>query len=182
MAPDPTAPGKHFSEIMGAASLAKPGCGNIDICFQIEEAIKLKAKRVIIGTTDSARTELKLINDLISDLTLQNFRNGDYISDTIPTLIGEEPDLKDKYLIGTSRRETVKRYFTEMFDYVLKSKTDNWALGYWYSQLKENNIQYQVLPRNFCIYEYAQKNPNEPYWFHTDFTTQEKATTILLQQ
>ncbi len=176
------APGRHFSELIGAFNLARPGCGNIDICFQIGEAIKLKPQRVIIGTTDAARTELKLTNELIGDLSLQNFRNGDYISDTIPTLIGEETDLRNKYFIGTSRRETVKRYVADMFDYTLKSKTDNWALGYWYSQLEKHNIQYQVLPRTFCIYEYAQKNSNEPYSFHTDFATQEKAAILLLQQ
>jgi hypothetical protein len=57
-----------------------------------------------------------------------------------------------------------------------------WAIGYWCSQLERHDIQYQVLPRNFRIYEYARDNPNEPYWFHTDFTTQEKAAILLLQQ
>jgi len=183
MAPDQlNAPGRHFSEIIGARSLARPGCGNIDICFQIDEAIKFRADRVIIGTTDSARTELKMTDDMLQDLSLQNFRNGDYISDTIPTLIGEEPDLRDKYFIETSRRETVKRYVADMFDSTLKSKTDNWALGYWYSQLEKHNIPYQVLSKDFCIYEYARKSPNEPYSFHTDFVTQEKAAILLLQK
>ncbi len=176
------APGRHFSELIGAFSLAKPGCGNIDICFQIKEAIALRPSRVIIGTTDSARTELKITDESIHNLSLLENRNGDYISDTIPTLIGEAEDLKDKYYIPQHRREAVKRYFADMYDQTLKSLTDEWALGYWYSQLKENNIQYQVLPRNFCIYEHARKNPNEPYSFHTDFVTQEKAAILLLQQ
>jgi len=182
MAPDQHATGRHFSEIMGARSLARPGCGNIDICFQIKEAIELRASRVIIGTTDSGRTELKLTNENIYDLSWTNFRNGDYISDTIPTLIGEEPDLKYKYFIGDSRRESIKRYFTDMYDPVLKYNTDMWALGYWFSQLKEHNIPYEVLSKSFCIYEYARKNPNEPYTFHTDFVTQEQAAILLLQQ
>lgn len=182
MSPDPTAPGQHFSEIMGAVSLARPGCGNIDICFQIEEAIKLRADRVIIGTTDNARTELRMINENLQELSLKNFRNGDYISDTIPTLIGDESDIKEKYYIEPSRRQAVKQYFVEMYDNTLKSFTDRWALGYWYRQLQDHGIQYDVLPRNFCIYLYAQQHPNEPYIFHTNFETQEKAAIILLQK
>lgn len=182
MAPDPVAPGRHFSEIMGATSLARPGCGNIDICFQIEEAIKLGASRVIIGTTDSARTELRMIDDTLLGLSLQNFRNGDYISDTIPTLIGEESDIQDKYSIAQTRRDTVKRYFVDMYDSVLKHTTDMWAIGYWCCQLERHRIRHEILPRNFCIYTYAQDHPNEPYTFHTDFITQERAAILLLQQ
>lgn len=183
MAPDyKNAPGRHFSEIIKAFSLAKPGCGNIDICFQIEEAIRLHPDWVIIGTTDSARTELRLTEETVQKLSLLEFRNGNYISDTIPTLIGQEQDLKNKYDISTNRRESVKRYFTDIYDQTLKSTTDNWALGYWYTQLKEHNIRYKVLPKQFCIYDYAQKNPYEPYSFHTDFVTQEKAAILLLQE
>lgn len=182
MAPDPCAPGRHFSELIGAKNLARPGCSNIDICFQIKEAIACGAKRVIIGTTDSARTELRMTSETINDLSLQSFRNGDYISDTIPTLIGEEADLKDKYFINASRREAVKKYFVEIYDSVLKHTTDHWALGYWYKQLHDHGIQYNVLPRNFCTYIYAQQHPNESYTFHTNFETQEKAAILLLQQ
>jgi hypothetical protein len=182
MAPDSRAPNRHFSQIMGALSLARPGCSNIDICFQIEEAINLGAHRVIIGTTDSARTELRMTNNILNELSLQNFRNGDYISDTIPTLIGEESDIKDKYCIELSRRQAVKRYFVDMYDSVLKHTTDMWALGYWCRQLQDHQIKYEVLPKNFCLYTYAQEHPNEPYSFHTDFTTQEQAAFLLSQQ
>jgi hypothetical protein len=182
IAPDPTAPGKHFSEILGATSLARPGCGNIDICFQIEEAIKLGADRVIIGTTDSARTELRMTDRLIDNLSIENFRNGDYISDTIPTLIGEELDVRDKYYIDRTRQETVKRYFVDMYDTTLKHMTDMWALGYWYNQLQQNNVRYDVLPKTFCIYTYARQFPTEPYSFHTNFATQEQAAILLLNQ
>jgi len=167
---------------MGALSLARPGCSNIDICLQIEEAINLGAHRVIIGTTDSARTELRMTNNILNGLSLQNFRNGDYISDTIPTLIGEELDIKDKYCIEPLRRQTVKRYFVDMYDSVLKHTTDMWALGYWCRQLQEHQIKYEVLSKNFCLYTYAQEHPNEPYSFHTDFTTQERAAFLLSQQ
>jgi hypothetical protein len=182
IAPDPVAPGKHFSEIMGATSLAKPGCGNIDICFQIKEAIKIKPEHVVIGTTDNARTEIKMTDEVLHDLSLQNFRNGDYISDTIPTLIGEEIDLRDKYFIPAVRRDSIKRYFVDVYDSTIKHTTDMWALGYWYRQLQDHGIKYTVLDKNFCIYEYATKHPHEPYSFHTDFVTQEKAAILLLQK
>jgi hypothetical protein len=182
MAPDPAAAGQHFSEIMGALSLARPGCGNTDICFQIQESIRLGADRVIIGTTDSARTELKMSSDSFQELSLKNFRNGDYISDTIPTLIGEEPDIKDKYSIHPARRAAVKQYLVEMYDSVLKHTTDMWALGYWYQQLQNRKIQYDVLPKNFCIYTYALQHPSESYTFHTNFATQHEAAILLLQQ
>lgn len=182
LAPDPAVPNRHFSEIMCATSLAKPGCSNIDICFQIQEAIKIKPSWIIIGTTDSARTELKITDEVFHNLKLENFRNGDYISDTIPTLIGEEEDLKDKYYIHCDRRVSVKRYFTDIYDSTLKHITDMWALGYWFQQLQDCDIKYTVLDKSFCIYEYATNHPFESYSFHTDFKTQEKAAILLLQQ
>jgi hypothetical protein len=182
MAPDPQAPGRHFSEIMGAVSLAKPGCSNTDICFQIEQAIRLQAHRVIIGTTDPARIELKLTEQQLPSVELENFRNGQYASDTIPTFIGEESDIKYKYQLSSTRRQAVKQYFTEMFDPVLKSITDRWNLEYFLVQLEKNHIRYTVLRRDFVVYQYAQAHPNEPYWFHTNFATQHEAANLLLQQ
>lgn len=182
MAPDPVAPGKHFSEIMGAISLAKPGCSNTDICFQIEQAIRAKADRVIIGTTDSARIELKLTSKQLDTISLANFRNGQYVSDTIPTFIGEEKDIKDKYHLSHLQRSAVKQYYTEIFDPVLKSTTDRWNLEYFLLQLEKNYIQYTVLDRDFIVYQHARTHPNEPYTFHTDLATQEKAAILLLQQ
>jgi hypothetical protein len=182
MAPDPHAPGRHFSEIMGAVSLARPGCSNTDICFQIEQAIRLQADRVIIGTTDPARIELKLTEQQLPSVELENFRNGQYASDTIPTFIGQEPDLTHKYQLSSTRRQAVKQYFTEMFDPVLKSITDRWNLEYFLVQLQKNYIQYTVLDKDFVVYQHAREHPNEPYTFHTDLVTQEKAAILLLQQ
>lgn len=188
MAPDPNAPGRHFSELIGAVSLAKPGCSNTEICFQIEEAIAMRANKIIIGTTDPSRTELKLTDQNIDSVTLKNFRNQDYVSDTISSLIGTQFELgKKNYQISQTKRDAVKIYFTEIFDTVLKRTVDEWALGYWYKKLEEAGINYYILPRNFCIYSYAlnlfeQYHKHEPYTFHTDFITQEKAAILLLQQ
>jgi hypothetical protein len=182
MAPDPRAPGRHFSEIMGAVSLAKPGCSNTDICFQIERAIQLGAHRVIVGTTDSARMELKLTDTDTKHIGLDSFRNGQYASDTIPTFIGEESDLVAKYDLPHSRRQAVKQYFAEIFDLPLKTITDYWNLEYFVMQLEKNGITHTVLEKDFVVYKYAKQHPNEPYSFHTDFATQERAAILLLQQ
>lgn len=182
MAPDPLAPGRHFSELMSAISLAKPGCSNTDICFQIERAIELGADRVIIGTTDSARMELRLSDHDSNMIGLGSFRNGQYVSDTIPTFIGDEPDLRGKYQLSPAKRLAVKQYFTEIFDYKLKNITDRWNLEYFLMQLEKNNISYTLLEKDFIIYRYAREHPDEPYTFHTDFVTQEQAAILLLQQ
>ena len=31
------------------------------------------------------------------------------------------------------------------------------SLGYWYNQLEQNRIDYQVIQKDFCIYGYAGK-------------------------
>ena len=182
MAPDPQVPGRHFSELMGAISLAKPGCSNTDICFQIERAIELRADRVIIGTTDSARMELRLVDHDSNMIGLDSFRNGKYVSDTIPTFIGDEPDLRNKYQLSPAKRLAVKQYFTEIFDHKLKNITDRWNLEYFLVQLEKNYIRYTLVEKDFIIYKHASKHPNEPYTFHTDFKTQEQAAVLLLQQ
>ena len=165
MSPDPLAPGKHFSELLGAKSLAVPGVSNIDICFQIKEAINNKADYVVIGTTDSGRIELPMTDKTHDDINLTNLRNGDYISSTIPTFIGEEWDLKDKYKLSPEVRDAVKKYL--------------WAIYFWISKLELLDIRYTLLPKSFCIYQYAIKNPTEPWTFHTDFETQKQASHLI---
>ena len=179
MSPDPLAPGKHFSELLGAKSLAVPGVSNIDICFQIKEAINNKADYIIIGTTDSGRIELPMTNKTHDDINLTNLRNGDYISSTIPTFIGEEWDLKDKYKLSPEVRDAVKKYFLHIYNKDIKMLTDMWAIYFWISKLELLDIRYTLLPKSFCIYQYAIKNPTEPWTFHTDFETQKQASHLI---
>jgi hypothetical protein len=183
MAPDVTAPGLHFSELLGAVSLARPGVSNIDICYQIKSAIVQQADHVIIGTTDSGRIELP-IQDHCGEITLDNFRpnNQHYISDTIPTFIGEEVDLVNKYQLAPEQRAAVKQYFLHIYDSSLKTDTDRWAVEYWLQQLQENNISYTLLPREFCIYEYARTQSESLWTFHTDASTQQKASELLKEK
>ena len=179
MSPDPLAHGKHFSELLGAKSLARPGVSNIDTCFQIKEAINSKADYVVIGTTDSGRIELSITDKTHDDINLTNLRNGDYISSTIPTFIGEELDLKDKYKLSPEVRDAVKKYFLHIYNKDIKMLTDMWAIYFWISKLESLDIGYTLLPKSFCIYQYAIQNPTEPWTFHTDFETQEQASHLL---
>jgi hypothetical protein len=179
MSPDPLAPGKHFSELLGAKSLAVPGVSNIDICFQIKEAINNKADYIIIGTTDSGRIELPMTDKTHDDINLTNLRNGDYISSTILTFIGEEWDLKDKYKLSPEVRDAVKKYFLHIYNKDIKMLTDMWAIYFWISKLELLDIRYTLLPKSFCIYQYAIKNPTEPWTFHTDFETQKQASHLI---
>jgi len=184
MAPDATAPGLHFSELLDAVSLARPGVSNIDICYQIKSAIAQQADHVIIGTTDSGRIELP-IQDYQDQITLDNFRPGArqrYISDTIPTFIGDEADLVDKYQLTPEQRVAVKQYFLHIYDANLKQDTDRWAVEYWLQQLQVNNISYTLLPREFCIYEYARTQSESLWTFHTDALTQQKASELLKEK
>lgn len=180
---DAGAPGRHFSELIGATSLARGGVSNIDICFQIKEAIAQHADYVIIGTTDPGRIEIPLVN--LTDenrILLENLRPGKkqkYISDTIPTFIGVEPDLATKYNLTPELRRAVQEYFKHMYDPNLKMEIDMWAIQHWLTTLENHNIRYFVLPKTFCIYEYAMKNPNEPWVFHTNELVQNQAAREL---
>lgn len=181
MSVDARAPGKHFSELLNydVVNLAFPGVGNIDICYQIKEAIKLQADFVVIGTTDPGRIELPYIDKHTSpEINLSNFRPGlgnyTFKSTTIPSFIGEEPDLKGVVEVSKEQRLAVKMYLAYMYNYHLKNDTDNWAIGYWTSQLEKNSIAYKILPRDFCIYTSGQGDL-VPWTFHTGFEVQEKA-------
>jgi hypothetical protein len=180
MAPDATAPGLHFSELLGATSLARPGVGNTDICYQIKSAIAQAATYVIIGTTDSGRIEIP-VQEHHGTISLENLRPGaaqTYISDTIPTFIGEEADLRNKYQLSAELRSAVRQYFLHIYDANLKQEVDQWAIQHWLQQLGDLDIPYLVLPKDFCIYQNARQAAST-WTFHTDALTQQQAAEIL---
>lgn len=190
MSVDARVPGKHFSELLpfNVTNLAYPGVGNIDICYQIKEAIKLQPDYVVIGTTDPGRIELPFVNEHRSpDINISNFRDGSncqtFKSTTIATFIGEEPDLNGTVDITREQRQAVKMYLAYMYNYHLKNDTDMWAIEYWLTQLEKLNIKYLVLPRDFCIYYDAGfQGKTEPWVFHTNFESQEKAAKEIENQ
>lgn len=185
MSIDPGAPGQHFSELLpyDVTNLAYPGVGNIDICFQLKEAINLRPDYVIIGTTDPARIELPYKNEHTSpEINIQHFRDSSegqtFKSTTIPSFIGEEPDLHGSVDISREKRRAVKMYLAYIYNYYLKNETDSWAIGYWLSQLEKHNIPHKVLSRDFCIYT-SEQGHLVPWTFHTDFAVQEQAAREL---
>ena len=185
MSRDPNYPGEHFSEMLQAdqvVNLAQPGVGNIDICMQLEDAMQKQPSCIIVGTTDPGRMEVPV--GRVKGMKLAHFRKGpnlSFISDTIPTLIGEEPGLADKHPeISSEVRAAVKQYFTHIYNHDLKNVTDSWCLGYWFGQISYNKIPLIVLPKEFVIYEHAAKHGNnELRVFHTNLETQQTAARIL---
>lgn len=188
MSQDPKFPGEHFSEILNFAyqvtNFARPGVGNVDICFQIKEALELNPDFVLIGYTDSARMEVPIANTTdISDIRLNNFRPGPaqrYISRTIPTLVGEEPDLRNAVELDDLTRRAVKEYYTWIYDHGLKTTTDHWMLGYWRMRLDIAGIRHYTLTKDFCIYRNAREK-NSQRVFHTDPETQQEAAASIIQ-
>jgi hypothetical protein len=191
------AKGRHFSELLGndidVVNLAAAGVSNTDICYQLKEAVAIKPDFVIFGTTDSGRTEMPYTDGTFSpehmqpgDITLRNFRPGPeqvFVASTINTFIAEEPDLKhNKHKLSDQQRLAVKLYFIYMYFNIISVERDSWMTQYWISQLEKNNIQYKLLPRDFCIYTYAQQFPGEHWSFHTDFATQAKAAKLLREE
>jgi len=189
MSRDPDHPGEHFSELMSSkfdiVNLAQGGVGNIDICFQIKSAIDNRADYVIIGKTDSGRTEMlypigQAITGIIS---IEHFRAGPdqrFLSRTLSTLMGENQDITHN--LTKEQQKAAQLYFKYMFDITLKWNIDFWAIGYWLMKLRENNIKYFVIPDFFCIYDYAVQYPHSPRLFHTDLATQQQAAELLTKE
>ena len=68
---------------------------------------------------------------------------------------------------------------TFIYNKDIKMLTDMWAIYFWISKLELLDIRYTLLPKSFCIYQYAIKNPTEPWTFHTDFETQKQASHLI---
>jgi hypothetical protein len=194
------AKGKHFSELLlphEVINLARGGISNIGICFQIDQAIKLNPNVVIVGTTDSGRIEIpsgngkfeernglkNIIYTQFASASIDSKYVGDatapIISDTIPTVIGEETDLIDSYTLSTDVRQAVKQYFSYMYHPEVKLLADMWAIGYWVGLLEKAGIKVirakEILSH---LYQAAYTSPTD-WVFHTEFSEQEKAANII---
>jgi hypothetical protein len=192
MAADPTAPGKHFSEQLDpyeVINLAYPGVSNIDICCQIEHALSLRPDLIVIGTTSPDRIELPVCNDT-ADLEMQldykHLRSGPdqhFVSWPLGSLI--EGDDISKWHSKLPHPETpiiLKNYFNHCYSTVVKQTIDRWCLEYWYQQIHNNNIKYQILPKTFCVYEKGMIQGKQiPWTFHTDFESQTQAAKDLTE-
>jgi hypothetical protein len=194
------AKGKHFSELLSphnVINLARGGMSNIGICFQLEQASRLEPNIIIIGTTDSGRIEIpsghgkfnarqglkNIVYTHFSSASIDSEYVGDalapIISDTIPTVIGEEQDLIESYLLPSEVRHAVKQYFSYMYHPEVKLLADSWAIGYWIMKLERSGVKV-IIARETLKHLYSAAIVNPGQWvFHTDFIEQEIAADIL---
>jgi hypothetical protein len=192
--------GKHFSELLSpheVINLARGGMSNIGICFQLEQAVRLQPDIIIIGTTDSGRIEIpsgngtfnsrqglkNIVYTHFSSASIDSEYVGDafapIISDTIPTIVGEEEDLIKSYSLSKEVRQAVKQYFAHIYHPEVKSLADSWAIGYWIMQLERKGIKV-ILARETLTHLYTSAMTNPGNWvFHTSFDEQEKAADII---
>jgi hypothetical protein len=194
------ATGKHFSELLQpheVINLARGGMSNIGICFQLEQAAQLNPDIVVIGTTDSGRIEIpsghgkfdsrqglkNIVYTHFSSASIDlKYVGGAFapiISDTIPTVVGEEQDLIKSYSLPTEVKQAVKQYFSYMYHPEVKLLADSWAVGYWIMQLERNGVKV-ILAKEILNHLYSTAMTNPTQWvFHTDFIEQEIAADIL---
>jgi hypothetical protein len=124
------------------------------------------------------------------------------VSDVIYTLVNDNDwtilGSPSKYNLSNDKKEAVKQYIAHIFDYGLKEAVDNWALGYWYMMAKKQGVTVinsddfikpvlneTVIPEGARTWVYGQYTLPVDGWewmFHTDFETQEKIATKLLEQ
>lgn len=200
MTQDIQSPGKHFSELLAPheiINLARGGISNIGICFQLEQASQMMPDMIIVGTTDSGRIEIpsghgkfrsqdglkNIVYTHSSSASINLKYVGDasapIISDTIPTLIGEEADLVESYSLLDEVRQAVKQYFSYMYHPEVKMLADSWAVGYWIMQLESKGVKV-ILARETLNHLYSAAMSNPSNWvFHTGFSEQEKAADII---
>ena len=200
--PDIRCPARHFSEILRdqyhhtVINLARGGISNIGICFQLETAIKIQPDILIVGTTDADRMELVLSPFDItngaknirythkisfSDREYVGSASAPIISDTIPTIIGEEDCLKDSYNIDPAIRYATKQYFSYVHNTELKALIDSWALDYWFYKANKVGITILELRKEFPII-YDDKTCRAEWIFHTDFQIQQDAANFLQEK
>jgi len=194
----------HFSELLSAhgyevINIARGGISNTAICFQLAEAIKLKASLVIFNKTDSGRIDIPLKRFNIN-LGLKNFIypyptdssfnnphvgncNASTYSDSVQSVLVNRWD--QTVTIPNQVVEAVKHYVAELQSFELSTVKDSWMFAHWEHQLQLAKIPYIELAPNSIgdeLYEYADRYPNTLCVFHTDTTTQKIVADSIIQQ
>jgi len=189
-------PMTHFSELLDnkyqVTNLARGGVSNTVICLQLQTASTLNPDLIIFNTTDFNRTEFVYNNRPVNQVSLKDIiypyesdssygspyvgnANARYMSDVWQAILTPRPDNPLKY--SDSKIQSLKNYFTEIFDGPLKQLIDNWILGFWRIQLKNSKIPYIEINRHGIgktLYQYCNKNPDKitQAVYHTDIETQ----------
>jgi hypothetical protein len=201
-------PGTHFSELIAATTnykvinLARGGISNIGICFQLEQAAKLKPNVVIVGRTIADRVDVPSGKSKFNPaLGLKNIAytyqsdtstGSEYVgnqdsaiySDMIHNFIGAGRSDKN-WQLTDQQRTAVEHYVVYLHDEKFKETTDGWALGYWINVLKSQGVVVIELNKGLGqeLYEAYTKNPDEftRVGYHTDTATQERVAVKLIE-
>jgi hypothetical protein len=202
---------EHFSQVLeeeygySITNLAHGGVGTINICFQIQEAIKLQPDIIIHGQTTSDRIEIPYGNTKFESFRgLKNFfywnkkntsygnpcvgdKNAPILSCHVSKLINgnlinlktQEPDLE----ISKDQQQAAKMYLSFLHSPQLKKEVDSWLYEYWTIKILQSNIvSIPFLKTNFAkiAYDFATKTNNSyPRIYHTDFETQKKLAQLI---
>ncbi len=195
---DTNRPSTHFSELLTdnyeVINLARGGVSNTVICLQLQTAAALDPDLIIFNTTDSNRTEFVYNNQPVNCISLKDIIypydsdssygspyvgnvNARYMSDVWSAILTPRPDNPLKY--SNSKIQSLKNYFTEVFDEPLKQLIDNWIIGYWKAQLEKEQIPTIEISSQGIgkeLYQYCVDNRTRVMQavYHTDVDTQLK--------
>ena len=189
----------HFSQILEdeygyvVTILARGSASNTNVCFQIQEAIKMSPDIVVYSRPESARLDISVANKPFDlKLGLKNFihvnadetshdspLSGDLTAPFYSSGIGSllsmvpAPFYKKQISLSDNQLEAVRMYMTFIYDRNLKDETDRWASEYWEYQLTQNNIVSILFNTvGHVAYEFAKNTPRYPAIYHTDPATQ----------
>lgn len=191
----------HFSQLlteqygMEVTNLARGGMSNLGICFQIEQAIKLKPDVIIYNQADPQRVDL-IMKDPPLKYTLKDFiypypwdqsRRSPYVGGldaTIFSTVYQGLDTQKYVPVSDQQLTAIKYYQSYLFDWRLKFTSDSWWFGHWHNQIQQAKILPidltsrshpldQQHPMGKIIYDFINANPGWPKLYHTDRATQE---------
>ena len=189
----------HFSQILedkygyAVTTLARGSASNTNVCFQIQEAIKLSPDIVVYSRPESGRLDIPIANKKFdARLGLKNFihvnadetsydspLSGDLNAPFYSNSIGSLLDIvsasvyKRQISLSVEQLEAVRMYVMFIYDGDLKNETDRWASKYWEYQLSQNNVVSILFNAvGHIAYEFAKKTPRYPAIYHTDPATQ----------
>ena len=198
---------QHFSNILAdhgyeVINLARGSMTNTGICFQIKQAIALRADIVIFNQTDSSRLDVALYPSPSPDITLKNFIyhfpddssfGSKYVGDITSNILADNAvglsNQRPDSLINVSNSvvTAVKNYYAFIFDRYLSEEKDRWMFGYWKNCLSTASIPYvELTPSGIGheIFEYIKKNPDKRNQkvYHTTVEPQQKVAQAIVSE
>ena len=172
--------GTHFSELLNSrysvVNLARAGVSQVEIGFQLKQAITLNPDYVFISTTTSDRIEVPIGDTKnIKSLQLDHFRPGPdryYLSANFQTLINGAGHGEFRAHITDELVDALKKHVSYIYDGQLMAEINSWIMGYWLGQLRDAGIPHYLFDRTFEVY--TDENLQSPI-YHTSYETQIRA-------